>query len=131
MGPNASKELGELYPQENGVSTELDTISQQFIIDIARPSKSFEEILNNTKADLANGRFADHIDTSFDYESELCEMVLPHVDQVVVDYNKSGNNLFRVNSNQSNSSLSTSHSKELVQDNRLRPHQTAPVRAPG
>ena len=80
MGPNASKELGELYPQENGVSTELDTISQQFIIDIARPSKSFEEIINNTKADLANGRFADHIDSSFDYESELCEMVLPHVD---------------------------------------------------
>ena len=63
--------------------TELDSISHQFIIDIARPEVPFEEFLKLTKADLSGGRFRDQIGDQLDYEDELSEMVLPHVTQLV------------------------------------------------
>ena len=79
MGNGTSKDLEVLYSHDQGIATELDTISHQFIIDIARPSEPFEEFLAATKADLASGRFAEQIGDQFDYEDELSEMALPHV----------------------------------------------------
>jgi hypothetical protein len=58
MGQGSSQELEVLYSLEEGMPTELDSISHQFIIDIARPSESFEQFLKNTKADLSKGRFS-------------------------------------------------------------------------
>lgn len=83
MGQGSSQELEVLYSHDQGTPTELDSISHQFIIDIARPSEPFETFLKNLKADLATGRFADQIGDQLDYENELSEMALPHVNQVV------------------------------------------------
>ena len=67
MGNGSSIEPDVLYSHDQGTPTELDTISHQFIIDIARPTESIVQLLEATKKDLSSGRFSDQISDHFDY----------------------------------------------------------------
>lgn len=135
MGSNNSKEEEVLFLHDQGICTELDTISHQFIIDIARPSLSFNELFQATKSDLQGGKFADQIGDDFDYQSELSEMALPHIKHVVYDYQANSVNQKSINKVDSALSGSTSVSgdlnpmqKALVKYHEM--HQTEPVIVP-
>lgn len=48
MGPNKSKQT-PFWTMKDGVLTELDSTSHQFILDVARPSLSPSDLLTATK----------------------------------------------------------------------------------
>lgn len=71
---------------QSGSATELDQSSFQFIIDIARPSCTFMTALQKTKNDLSGTHFSHMIGENLNYEHELSEVILRHIDVMVTDH---------------------------------------------
>ena len=57
MGGKNSK-AKVFWTMKDGVQSELDSTSHQFIIDVARSQLSSTELIAATKKDLEDGRFA-------------------------------------------------------------------------
>ena len=77
--------------QEIGFQTELDHDSLQYTIDVARPTQPLTQIVTELsttyKVKTENGEYK-----AFDWndentwKSELAELILPHIDQIVTNY---------------------------------------------
>ena len=109
---------------DSGHYTELDPISFQFIIDVARPGCSFEAALQKTKNDLVGNIFANELGIHLDYENEISEMMLRHIDEIVTDhYGQQQPNILIQNSDSHSSFKSKSSSKSIKTNGSIKSRQ--------